>query len=91
MDTQVLGISVDGTATNAAWAESLGVENIPLLSDFWPHGQVAQRYGVLREQGFNERAIFVVDKKGVVRYIDIHDIDEQPDNEVLLDVLRDLD
>ncbi len=91
MDTQVLGISVDGTATNAAWAGSLGVENIPLLSDFWPHGQVAQRYGVLREQGFNERAIFVVDKKGVVRYIDIHDIDEQPDNEVLLDVLRDLD
>ena len=45
----------------------------------------------LREQGFNERAIFVVDKKGVVRYIDIHDIDEQPDNEMLLDVLRDLD
>jgi len=82
---------VDSTATNAAWAESLNVENIPLLSDFWPHGQVAQSYGVLREQGFNERAIFVVDKKGVVRYIDIHDIDEQPDNEMLLDVLRDLD
>ena len=82
---------MDSTATNAAWAESLGVENIPLLSDFWPHGQVAQSYGALREQGFHERAIFVVDKKGVVRYIDIHDIDEQPDNEVLLDVLRDLD
>ncbi len=82
---------MDSTATNAAWADSLGVENIPLLSDFWPHGQVAQSYGVLREQGFSERAIFVVDKKGVVRYIDIHDIDEQPDNEMLLDVLRDLD
>jgi peroxiredoxin len=82
---------VDSTATNAAWANSLGVENIPLLSDFWPHGQVAQRYGVLREHGFTERAIFVVDKKGVIRYIDIHDIDEQPDNEALLDVLHGLD
>ena len=82
---------MDSTATNAAWADSLGVENIPLLSDFWPHGQVAQSYGVLREHGFTERAIFVVDKKGVIRYIDIHDIDEQPDNEALLDVLHGLD
>ena len=62
-----------------------------MLSDFWPHGQVAQSYGVLREQGFTERAIFVVDREGVIRYIHIHDMDEQPDNEVLLNVLRGLD
>jgi glutaredoxin len=55
-----------------------------LLSDFWPHGEVARQYGVLRNEGYTERAIFIIDKQGVIRYIDIHDIDDQPDNDVLL-------
>jgi peroxiredoxin len=87
-DTQVLGISVDSTDTNRAWAESLGVENVLLLSDFWPHGEVAQSYGVLREQGFTERATFIVDKEGVVRFKRVYDINELPDNEELLESLR---
>lgn len=87
-DAQVLGISVDGTAANAAWAESLGVSQIPLLSDFWPHGAVAQAYGVLREQGFTERATFIVDKDGVIRFKHIYGLNELPDNEVLFDALR---
>jgi glutaredoxin len=62
-----------------------------LLSDFYPHGEIAQRYGVLRQEGFTERAIFVVDKEGIVRYRDIHAIDQQPDNEVLLQALRQLE
>jgi glutaredoxin len=44
---------------------------------------VAQKYGVFRSEGHSERAIFVVDKEGIIRYIDIHDIDDQPDNEVV--------
>lgn len=87
-DTQVLGISVDGTATNAAWAESLGVSQIPLLSDFWPHGAVAQAYGVLREQGITERATFIVDRDGIVRFKHVYGLNELPDNEVLFDALR---
>ena len=87
-DTQVLGISVDSTATNTAWAKSLGLQDILLLSDFWPHGEVAQAYGVLREQGFTERAAFVVDKKGIIRFIHIYDINELPDNEELFEALR---
>ena len=66
-----------------AWAESLGGISYPLLSDFFPHGQVAQSYGVLRSEGYSERALFIIDRSGVIRYIDIHDIEEQPDNEVL--------
>jgi len=62
-----------------------------LLSDFWPHGEVAKRYGVLRQEGYCERAIFVVDKEGIIRYIDIHNMDEQPDNQVLFDVLKELE
>ena len=81
---------MDSPFTNAAWAESLGVENVPLLSDFWPHGEVAQSYGVLRPGGYTERAIFIVDKEGTIRYIDIHDIDDQPDNEELFKALREL-
>lgn len=66
-----------------AWAESLGGITYPLLSDFWPHGAVAQKYGVLRKEGYTERAIFIIGKDGIIRYIDIHDIDDQPSNEVL--------
>ena len=74
-----------------AWSASLGGIYYPLLSDFWPHGQVAQQYGVLRPEGYSERALFVIDKQGMIQYIDIHDIDEQPDNEVLRDAIRRID
>jgi glutaredoxin len=75
-----------------AWADSLGGIHYPLLSDFWPHAKVTELYGVLRQQeGRSERAIFVIDKQGIIRYIDIHDIDLQPDNEELRNVLRKVD
>ncbi|HAF62848.1 MAG TPA: hypothetical protein DCK95_11070 [Anaerolineaceae bacterium] len=88
LNVQVLGISVDHVSCLKAWAESLGGITYPLLSDFWPHGEVAKKYGVLRSEGYTERAIFIIDKTGIIRYIDIHDIDDQPSNEVLLDELR---
>jgi glutaredoxin len=91
LNAQVLGISVDHVPCLKAWAESLGGVNYPLLSDFWPHGVVAGQYGVLRPEGYTERALFIIDKKGVIRYIDIHDIDDQPDNEVLFAELRRID
>jgi alkyl hydroperoxide reductase subunit AhpC len=75
---------VDSTFTNAAWANSLGVENVPLLSDFFPHGEVAQSYGALRDDGYAELVIFIIDQEGVIRYIDVNEIDELPDNEVIL-------
>lgn len=72
-----------------AWADSLGGISYPLVSDFWPHGEVAKEYGAFREhEGRSERAIFIIDKDGIVQYVDIHDIDEQPDNEVLFQEIR---
>ncbi len=71
-----------------AWAESLGGISYPLLSDFWPHGETAGKYGVLRPDGITERAIFIIDGEGIIRYIDIHDIDDQPSNEVLFEEMR---
>jgi glutaredoxin len=91
-NTQVLGISIDHVPCLKAWAESLGGISYPLLSDFWPHGAVAEEYGVLRgEEGRSERALFIVDKDGIVRYVDVHDIDDQPDNEDVFEVLRQLE
>jgi glutaredoxin len=82
---------VDSVPCLTAWAESLGGITYPLLSDFYPHGETARRYGVLRPDGTSERAIFVIDKEGVIRYVDVHDYDEQPDNDVLFRVLEELE
>jgi glutaredoxin len=91
MQTQVLGLSVDSVPCLKAWAESLGGITYPLLSDFFPHGKVAEMYGVLRAEGYTERAIVVIDKQGILRYVDVHDISTQPDNEELLRVLAEVD
>ena len=53
-----------------------------MLSDFWPHGEVARKYGVLRSTGVSERALFVIDRQGIIRYIDVHDINERPKMEI---------
>ncbi len=90
-DAQVLGISVDSVPCNAAWSKSLGNLSYDLLSDFEPKGEVAKKYGAYRDKdGISERALFIVDKEGKIAYKDIHDISDQPDNEDLFDVLRNL-
>ena len=91
MQTQVLGLSVDSEPSLKAWADSLGGITYPLLSDFYPHGRVAEMYGVLRPDGRTERAIFVIDQQGIIRYVDVHDIDTQPDNAELMRVLAETD
>jgi peroxiredoxin/glutaredoxin len=91
LDTQTLGISIDHIPSLKAWADSLGGISYPLLSDFWPHGKIAEQYGVLRNEGYSERALFVIDKEGNICYIDVHNIDEQPSNEELRQVLRRID
>jgi peroxiredoxin len=89
-DTQVVGISVDSVPSNTAWAKSLGGLSYPILSDFYPHGEVAQKYGVLKAEGMSERALFIVDKEGKLVFVDVHDISKQPDNEDLFEALRGL-
>ena len=90
LDTQVLGISVDSVPSKTAWAESMGLKSVLLLSDFWPHGEVAQRYGMLREEGFAERAVFLLDKEGVIRYARVYALDEVPDLMEVFEVLETL-
>jgi peroxiredoxin len=88
LNAQVLGISVDHVPCLKAWADSLGGITFPLLSDFCPQAAVAKKYGVRRKEGFSERAIFVLDKFGVIRYIDIHEITDRPKNKILFAELK---
>jgi peroxiredoxin len=78
-DAHVLAISVDARPSKRAWAESLGGISYDLLSDFHPHGKVATDYGVMREDGISERAVFVVDKDGKIAWAKQYGIPEQPD------------
>jgi peroxiredoxin len=87
LNAEVLGISVDSRHSHKAFAEHLGLE-FPLLSDF--DKKVCQAYGVLREGGFAERALFVIDTQGVIRYAHVNPIGEVPDNQPVLQVLRKL-
>ncbi len=81
-DAILLGITVDNIPTLFAWTNQMGQLWFPVLSDFWPHGKVAQKFGVLRSDGVSERAVFMIDKKGIIRYIDVHDINKRPHLEV---------
>jgi peroxiredoxin len=85
LDTEVLGISVDSKHSSAAFAEHLKLE-FPLLSDF--DKQVTTAYDVLREGGFAERALFVVDKQGKIAYAHVNEIGEVPDNAPVFEVLE---
>lgn len=76
----MLGISCDTVYSLKDWSEHLGGITYPLLSDFWPHGQVGRAYGIFdEEKGRSSRSIFIVDRGGVVRYIDRHALGEVPD------------
>ncbi|PRX48467.1 peroxiredoxin [Prauserella shujinwangii] len=70
---QVLGVSVDTPFSLKAWAEQQGYQ-FPLLSDFWPHGEVAKAYGVFNETaGLALRGTFLIDKEGIVRYAEVNE------------------
>jgi peroxiredoxin len=84
----MLGITVDNIPTLFVWTAEMGEVWFPVLSDFWPHGEVARKYGVLRTDGVSERAIFVIDRQGIIRYIDVHDINERPKMEILMTELE---
>jgi peroxiredoxin len=89
LNAVALGIGVDSAPSNKAWAESMGIKNTKLLSDFWPHGAVAKAYGILRENdGFSERANILIDDKGKVIFAQTYPIAQQPDIEEILEALR---
>ncbi|MCP4633686.1 MAG: redoxin domain-containing protein [candidate division Zixibacteria bacterium] len=87
MDAVVLGVSVDSVDCHKAWSKTFGGLNFPILSDYYPHGKVAESYGVLTESGYAKRGIFIIDKNSIIRYVDIHEISKVPDNSDLFKAL----
>jgi len=75
----LLGITVDNIPTLYAWTNQMGDLWFPVLSDFWPHGKVSKMFGVFRSDGVADRALFVIDKKGILRYAHVSDINKRPD------------
>jgi len=67
---EIVTITVDSVMNTTAWERAIGPFDFPMCSDFWPHGEVSGRYGVLRKSGADagasERAVFVVDRGGNV-------------------------
>jgi peroxiredoxin len=91
LNTVALGMSVDTVPSKKAWAESLGIKNTPLLSDFWPHGEVAKLYGIFRDRnGFSERANIVVDENQKVVFFKVYPIRELPDINEIINFLKNL-
>jgi peroxiredoxin (alkyl hydroperoxide reductase subunit C) len=81
-DVQILAISVDHPYTLKAWSDAQGYE-FPLLADFWPHGKVAEDYGVFNAKaGFALRGTFLVDKTGTVRFAEVNGPGEPRDQQV---------
>jgi len=78
-DAVLIGITVDNIPTLYAWTNQMGELWFPVLSDFWPHGAVAKKYGVLRSSGVTERALIFIDKKGIIQDIQVSDINVRPD------------
>lgn len=89
-DAQVLGISTDTVFTQLAYAERESLA-FPLLSDFWPHGEVARRYGVFDEvRGCAIRGTFIVDKDGILRWSVVNAIPDARNQAEYLKVLSTL-
>ncbi|MER6946105.1 peroxiredoxin [Nonomuraea sp. NPDC000554] len=89
-DAQLLTVSVDSLFTHRAWADQEGYA-FPLLSDFWPHGQVARAYGVFDEtKGFAKRGTFVIDGAGVIRWSVVNPIGQARDVADYIKALADI-
>jgi peroxiredoxin len=90
-DAQLVGVSVDGVWCHQAFAQSRHL-HYPLLADFEPKGEVARRYGVYRDgEGISERAIFVIDREGTIRWSYVSPIGVNPGADGILHALETLD
>lgn len=88
LDAEIVSISLDSAFALGAWAEAIKT-SFPMLSDYYPQGQIVDLYGVRHQMGMAERALFAIDKEGVIRFIEIQDSPgNMPDNENLFEALR---
>jgi peroxiredoxin len=91
LNTIVVGVNIDSVPSKNAWADFLGIKKTRLLSDFWPHGEVAQMYGVFREKdGFSDRANIIINENQEIDFVKIYEISELPEIKEILTYLEEL-
>jgi peroxiredoxin len=84
-------VSIDTVPSKKAWAESLGITNTRLLSDFWPHGKVAKAYGIfLKDDGISGRSNIIVDETGIIRLFKNYPLGQLPDVQEILNFLTEM-
>lgn len=89
LNTIAVGVSVDTVPSKKAWANSLGIKNTRLLSDFWPHGKVARLYGIFRrEDGISKRGNIIIDENQTIAFFKIYKLGQLPDIQEIVEVLR---
>jgi peroxiredoxin len=89
LNTVAMGLSVDTIPSKHAWARELGIKETRLLSDFWPHGEVAKLYGLFKdENGISERANIIVDEEQKVIFVKVYDIPQLPDIDEIINFLK---
>lgn len=89
LNTIAVGVNVDSVPSKKAWADFLGIRGTRLLSDFWPHGDIAKMYGVFREEeGFSERANIIINENQEIEFVRIYELSELPDIKEILTFLR---
>ncbi len=89
LNAVAVGINVDSIPSKKAWADSLDIKHIRLLSDFWPHGKVAKLFGIFRDEGgFSERANIIINEDQEIEFVRIYEISELPDINEILTFLR---
>lgn len=89
LNTLAFGISVDPIPSKRAWARELGITHLRLLSDFWPHGEIARAYGIFREkEGVSERVNIIIDEEQKIIFFKIYPIHELPDIMEIIKVLE---
>jgi len=91
LNTLPAGLSVDPVPSKKAWADNIGIKKVPLLSDFWPHGEVAKLFDIFREKnGFSERANIVIDEKGKIALFKTYPVSQLPDINEIIEAIRKL-
>jgi peroxiredoxin len=89
---EIVSISVDSIMNTTVWERELGPFDLPMCSDFWPHGEVSQMYGVFHQQGpyagAADRAVFVVDRKRTIAFSKIYGRQELPPMSETIEALR---
>ena len=79
------GISVDSAQSKKAWATSMDLKNTNLLADFWPHGEIAEKFGLfIKDMGFSERANILIGLDRTIEWIKVYELRQVPDIEEII-------